>query len=147
MNLMVILVPFLLITAVFSRLAVLELNLPGSSSEVTAESPQSLTLEITVRTDMIEIGDRNRGLLSRIPNRDGGYDLQAMAEKLQQIKARFPDKLDATLLLEPDISYDVIVQVIDRVRVAELVQGGSLVKAELFPEIAIGDAVSRPEGA
>ncbi|HSN50904.1 MAG TPA: biopolymer transporter ExbD, partial [Woeseiaceae bacterium] len=32
MNLMVILVPFLLITAVFSRLAVLELNLPGSSS-------------------------------------------------------------------------------------------------------------------
>ncbi|MDH3417010.1 MAG: biopolymer transporter ExbD, partial [Gammaproteobacteria bacterium] len=30
MNLMVILVPFLLITAVFSRLAILELNLPGS---------------------------------------------------------------------------------------------------------------------
>jgi biopolymer transport protein ExbD len=29
MNLMVILVPFLLITAVFSRLAILELNLPG----------------------------------------------------------------------------------------------------------------------
>jgi biopolymer transport protein ExbD len=33
MNLMVILVPFLLITAVFSRLAILELNLPGSSTE------------------------------------------------------------------------------------------------------------------
>ncbi|MEM7805474.1 MAG: biopolymer transporter ExbD, partial [Pseudomonadota bacterium] len=32
MNLMVILVPFLLITAVFSRLAILELNLPGASS-------------------------------------------------------------------------------------------------------------------
>jgi biopolymer transport protein ExbD len=31
MNLMVILVPFLLITAVFSRLAILELNLPGCS--------------------------------------------------------------------------------------------------------------------
>jgi biopolymer transport protein ExbD len=29
MNLMVVLVPFLLITAVFSRLAVLELNLPA----------------------------------------------------------------------------------------------------------------------
>ena len=33
MNLMVILVPFLLITAVFSRLAILQLNLPGSSTE------------------------------------------------------------------------------------------------------------------
>ena len=32
MNLMVILLPFLLVTAVFSRTAVLELNLPGPSS-------------------------------------------------------------------------------------------------------------------
>jgi len=37
--------------------------------------------------------------------------------------------------------------VIDKVRVAEQVRGGSLVKAELFPEIAIGDAVARREGA
>lgn len=146
MNLMVILVPFLLITAVFSRLAILELNLPGSSSEPAEEPQQTLTLEITVRSDMIEIGDRNQGLLSRIPNTDEGYDLDAMAEKLTQIKARFPDKLDATLLFEPDISYDVLVQVMDRVRVSETVVAGSLVKGELFPEISIGDAVARAEG-
>ena len=35
MNLMVILVPFLLITAVFSRLTILELNLPAAESEAT----------------------------------------------------------------------------------------------------------------
>jgi len=34
MNLMVILVPFLLITAVFSRMAILELNLPSAESVV-----------------------------------------------------------------------------------------------------------------
>ena len=58
MNLMVILVPFLLITAVFSRLAILELNLPGSSTEPA--DPQDLTfqLEVIVRTDKIEVGDR-----------------------------------------------------------------------------------------
>ena len=68
MNLMVILVPFLLITAVFSRLAILELNLPGSSSEPV--DPQDLTfnLEVTVRKDKIEIGDRNQGLLGVYPN-------------------------------------------------------------------------------
>lgn len=147
MNLMVILVPFLLITAVFSRLAILELNLPGSSSEPAAEPQETLILEITVRSDMIEIGDRNKGLLSRIPNTEEGYDLVAMAEKLKQIKARFPEKQDATLLLEPDISYDVIVQVIDKVRVAEIVRAGSLVKGELFPAISIGDAVAKTEGA
>ena len=42
MNLMVILVPFLLITAVFSRLAVIELYLPGSSTESVIAS-SSLT--------------------------------------------------------------------------------------------------------
>ena len=53
MNLMVILVPFLLITAVFSRLAILELNLPGSSTEPA--DPQELTfqLEVTVRETRI----------------------------------------------------------------------------------------------
>src|SRR5690606_12605624 len=48
MNLMVVLVPFLLITAVFSRMSILELNLPGPSSEpVPLEEPQ-FNLEVIV---------------------------------------------------------------------------------------------------
>src|SRR6056300_1847134 len=64
MNLMVILVPFLLITAVFSRMAILELNLPGSSS-APGEPPRDLQLEITVRADGLEVGDRSAGNLKR----------------------------------------------------------------------------------
>ena len=41
MNLMVVLVPFLLITAVFSRLAIIELNLPAASSLRTKSRPSS----------------------------------------------------------------------------------------------------------
>ncbi|HZD54071.1 MAG TPA: biopolymer transporter ExbD, partial [Woeseiaceae bacterium] len=44
MNLMVILVPFLLITAVFSRLAVLELNLPGSAAQASEEEAPEFQL-------------------------------------------------------------------------------------------------------
>ncbi len=74
MNLMVILVPFLLITAVFSRLAILELYLPGSSNEPT--NPQDLTfqLEVIVRRSQIEVGDRNMGALGVYPNVENGYD-------------------------------------------------------------------------
>ncbi|MGH8222816.1 MAG: ExbD/TolR family protein, partial [Woeseiaceae bacterium] len=61
MNLMVILVPFLLITAVFSRLAILELNLPGSSAEPADPEDRTFQLEITVRKGSIEVGDRNVG--------------------------------------------------------------------------------------
>jgi len=139
MNLMVILVPFLLITAVFSRMAILELNLPGSSS-APGEPPQDLQLEITVRADALEVGDRSAGNLQRFELSDGDYDYPALSQYLQQVKARFPEKLDATILLEPEVSYDILVQVMDTVRVADVVQAANVVKAELFPEIAIGDA-------
>lgn len=139
MNLMVILVPFLLITAVFSRMAILELNLPAASSD-TEDPPLDLQLEIIVRDKSIEVSDRSAGRLKMLPSKGGEYDLDGLREYLKRVKARFPDKLDATLLLEPDISYDVLVQVMDAVRVFETVQAADVVKAELFPEISIGDA-------
>ena len=149
MNLMVILVPFLLITAVFSRLTVLELNLPGSSSEPVEQQEQTFQLEIIVRQDKIEVGDRNQGLLGIYPNSDTGYDYEALAEKLAQLKERYPTKTDAAILLEQDISYDTIVQVMDTVRVSQIVdeEEGRIDKKDLFPDISIGDAPVLEGGA
>jgi biopolymer transport protein ExbD len=139
MNLMVILVPFLLITAVFSRITILELNLPAAGSG-QAQDEHRFELEIIVRENSIEVGDRDGGLIKRIPALDTGHDVAQLSELLQQVKARFPEKLDATLLLEADTPYDTLVQVMDKVRAAPVVQAGSVHMAELFPEIAIGDA-------
>lgn len=140
MNLMVILVPFLLITAVFSRITILELNLPAAAASDAQDTPQAFNLEIVVRSDGIEVGDREGSLIRRLPLKDGSQDYEALSELLQQVKARFPDKLDATLLLEADTGYETMVQVMDNVRMARVVQSGSVVSAELFPEISIGDA-------
>lgn len=142
MNLMVVLTPFLLITAVFSRLAILELNLPASQSQASVDEPPEFQLEITVRDDGIEVGDRNAGTLSRIEKSGEAYPLEELSAYLARIKAQFPDKSDATLLLEPDVSYQVLVAVMDRVRVAESRDplDNRLVKSDLFPEVSIGDA-------
>jgi biopolymer transport protein ExbD len=143
MNLMVILVPFLLITAVFSRLAILELNLPGSSSEPVDPQEQTFQLEIIVRQNKIEVGDRNQGLLGIYPNGDdGSYDYVALAEKLAELKERYPTKTDAAILLEQDIAYDTLVQIMDTVRVAQEVNDdeGVIDRSDLFPDISIGDA-------
>ncbi len=139
MNLMVILVPFLLITAVFTRITVLELSLPAAAEQDNLKEPL-FNLEIIVRENSIAVGDRQGGLLKRLPMVDGEYDYEQLSLLLQQIKARFPEKLDATLLLESDTPYDTLVQVMDRVRVAQFVEAGSVQSAELFPEISIGDA-------
>ena len=147
MNLMVILVPFLLITAVFSRLAILELNLPGSSNEPADPQEQTFQLEIIVRMESIEVGDRNQGLLGVYPNSDDGYDYGALSEKLSSIKKGYPEKTDASILLESDIAYDTLVQVMDKVRIEETIIDESIVRSDLFPDISIGDAPVSGPGA
>ena len=140
MNLMVILVPFLLITAVFSRLAILELNLPGSSTELAKPQELVFQLEVIVREGRIEVGDRNIGALGIYPNTDDGYDYEALSAKLSAIKKSYPDKTDASILLESNIAYDTLVQVMDRVRIEERVEGQRILRDDLFPDISIGDA-------
>jgi biopolymer transport protein ExbD len=139
MNLMVVLVPFLLITAVFSRLSIVELNLP-SGGPPPPDVQQAFELEVVVRKNAIEVADRSSGVLGRYPLGEKGYDYAALREKLKQVKAQFPDVIAATILLEPETPYDVIVQVMDTVRTFPAQQGSAFVQAELFPEISVGDA-------
>ena len=146
MNLMVILVPFLLITAVFSRLAILELNLPGSSTEPADPQDQTFQLEVTVRKDRLEVGDRNQGLLGSYENLPDGYDYDGLSAKLHEIKDRYPEKTDASILLEADIAYDTLVQVYDRVAVREAIEDEGIKRYDLFPVISIGDAPVDDEG-
>ena len=138
-DMMVILVFFLIFTAVFSKTSILELNLPANSQASMPELPKGLKLEVIVHPDDIVINDRNSGplkMLARIPT---GYDLDGLSLFMRNVKSQFPDMTDATVLLAPSVPYDVLVQVMDTVRVYQLpVQPFS--KAELFPDIAIGDA-------
>ena len=140
-NLIVVLVPFLLSTAVFTRLSVIDLSLPAQSNEKLEKlTANNLQLEIVVRPEALEVGDRLGGLIQRIPATASGPDVHALQALVQQIKTKFPDKLDATVLAEPATSYDTLVQVMDAVRAGHVAQQGKLVKAELFPNISIGDA-------
>jgi biopolymer transport protein ExbD len=113
-----VLVTFLLMTAVFSRTVILQLNLPASQTEFRDPPPG-------------------------LPNTAAGYNYDGLTDYLKRVKAKFPEKTDASILLEPDTPYDTLVQVMDRVRVFETKQGLNTVQAELFPDISIGDA---PQG-
>ena len=139
-----VLVTFLLMTAVFSRTVILELKLPPSNAEFVPPPP-GLQLEVVVRRNALIVDDRNSGPLATFPNNDAGYDYDALSKYLQQVKSKFPDKTDATVLLEPDIPYDVVVQVMDRVRVLEVNAGLDVVQYELFPDVSLGDAPAAGE--
>jgi hypothetical protein len=63
-----------------------------------------------------------------------------VSELIQQIKLRIPDKKNITLLAETDTSYEILVHLMDASRSIKQTQGLSVVDAELFPNISIGDA-------
>ena len=138
-DMMVILVFFLLFTAVFSNTNILELNLPAPNSSVP-ELPKGLQLEIHVRRGSLDIADRNSGVLRSLPMKADGYDYKGLSDFLQFVKSKYPTTTEAAVLLEQDIPYDVLVQTMDNVRLFEKDDPPLFTKVELFPDISVGDA-------
>lgn len=139
LNLMVILVPFLLITAVFSQMTVLELILPDSGL-LEASDDLELSLQLVIREQHFDVQDANIGLIQRIDRTGADDEWRVFARTLMAIKSRFPNEQDITLLLEPATKYQTMIKVMDHVRSIDVAEAGSLVTYELFPNISIGDA-------
>ena len=139
LSLMVILVPFLLVTAVFSRTSILELQ-PTGDDGVPSAVTESLQLQITVREAFIEVNHRDLEQTVQIDRSSDSSALTALAELAGELKERYPQNLEATLLLEPQIPYDLLIQVLDSLRIRLAERGDTLQQEPLFPLIALGTA-------
>jgi len=141
MNLMVVLVPFLLMTAVFSHIAIIDMNLPppGAEDKQQPDEPP-YELRVTIRQDMLVISDNRNGLIKRIPARGGEQDYAGLKQTLKQVKARMPEHSNITILAEQQTRYDDLVRAMDSARSYRAQVDGEWLYAELFPDISIGDA-------
>jgi biopolymer transport protein ExbD len=140
LNLMVVLIPFLLVSAVFSRVTIMELSVPTSAGGSALKTP-NFAIEVIVREAGLEIAN-GMSVEAAIPKKDGQYDMDMLSKMLMRLKARYPEKEDATVLMEPEIEYDYLIQIMDLVRGANVLVDGSkeVGKMVLFPDISIGDA-------
>jgi biopolymer transport protein ExbD len=146
LNLMVVLIPFLLVTAVFSRITIVELSLPSAQAPSPPSDP-GFRVEVIVREGGLEVTN-GRARIASIPVQDGAYDLDTLGEFVVELKQQHPDVNAASVLLEPEIAYDHLIQVMDRVRSAELPAEPDgeapgepqLTRVALFTDISIGDA-------
>jgi biopolymer transport protein ExbD len=140
LNLMVVLVPFLLITAVFSRITIVELSLPSSAGGPAPTDP-SFRMEVIVRGEGLELSN-GTSVIATIPKHDGEYDLETLSNMVMSLKRDHPNDDDASVLLEPNIEYDHLIQVMDAVRSVELqqVDDEEITRVALFTDISIGDA-------
>ena len=141
MNLMVVLVPFLLMTAVFSHITILDLNLPPpDAADQNKPKTPPYELRVTIRRNMLVLSDNRVGLIKRIPTKGKKHDFARLKETLKQVKARLPEHTNITILAEQKTRYDDLISAMDSARSYRAQVDGDWVFAELFPDISIGDA-------
>ena len=127
-----------------------------TSSGTTLEVQQQLG-DGVVRTIAMGMSDGlSRGLevtngsavIASLPKVDDEYDLDRLSELVMTLKEEHPAEDSASVLLEPAIEYDHLIQVMDVVRSARLPvpegeeaeQAGPPARVALFTDISIGDA-------
>ena len=135
-----VLVTFLLMTAVFSRITILELELPSAAGGPTVPEPE-FRLEVILRSQGFELTN-GTAVIAAVPKIGGAYDLKALSELAQSLKRDHPDVDDASILLEPKVEYDDLIQVMDAIRSAEkpALAEARPERVALFTDIALGDA-------
>lgn len=119
MNLFLILIPFLLLTAVFAQTAVFDLSLPEGQSATTEAAPPDTTQEDDV---MLVVGVTDEGFFvsagDTISNflevKDDQYNYPGLESLLRNLSVQFPREDEIVIVPEDNIKYDVLVQVMDQ---------------------------------
>lgn len=135
LSLFVALIPMLLLTAMFQKVGIVNLYLPTLEEallqENTGGTSKDFTLAVSVTLKRLTLLKDQEVLLAE--DIGDGLALDRLAEELAALKDRFPDKRDAVLLLDGEILYETIIDVMDAMRIAG--------DRELFPEISLADRV------
>ena len=115
-DLMSVCIIFLLITAVWTQVSMIQL---GSSiySKKTEDKPiiPPPFAEVVLRVDVLPEGFRlvigkDRFL---IPTLGENYDKESLLRKLKQVKERYPEKVDGVTSVRDDVKYKHLVEAMD----------------------------------
>ena len=163
MCLFIILVPLLLLTAVFEKLSALKVNLPQASTlEVADKSPEKPSGIIEIRLLIQEEGLGLEGTLSHdpagreketyedfryeIPLKGDRYDFPQLQKILKGLKQEYPRHEEVIFLVEDKVAYDIIVQAMDTCREENYLEDGERKSRALFPTIALSEKLDEEKG-
>ena len=126
-DLLTCMVAFLLITAVWSHLARLEVKQRGQTEDESEIEPPT-KLEIVVHRDGFTlIADRDQKPLPKRPDGDA-LDYERLGVELRAFKGLHPDKPDVEVASEDEIAFDTIIRTMD------------VALASGFPDVSLVDA-------
>jgi biopolymer transport protein ExbD len=141
MNLMVVLVPFLLMTAAFTTTSILDLHLPKpDAGDSASDAPKEFAINVVMSKAAIIITDQNGDTIKHIPKTSTGHNYPLLNQTLRAIKYKYPEKTDISILSEKYTPYEDIVQAMDKSREFHTFENNEVVAYDLFPDISIGDS-------
>ncbi len=139
MNVFVIIIPFLLLTAVFAKTSMIEIFLAQQDAVISASSKKQdhgyLTVKVLKRGFVLDgIG---KGIVIRRKN--GKLNYERLSAMLQKLKDRHPRVQEVAILFNPSFSYESVVKVMDVTREAEVSRSGKTTRRVLFPLVSLGE--------
>lgn len=148
MNLMIVLVPVLLLSLVFTQIRVLNIQLPPlTEQQIQQEQEEPRVLELEIHPDRLRLNYPAGEPLRVFPRTEQGqHDFAALSVFLQDLKLTLQqnniEKQDISILAPDDLDYQTLVTAMDTVRSFKAVVAADVVDAELFPQIALGELVA-----
>jgi len=128
-DLLTCMVVFLLMTAVWTQLARIDVTQKGQaqSAEQTDEKPPETRLVVVINEDGFLIAGGAAGDQKPIKKKEGKYDYDTLSAILKEVKKTYPDKRDVHIASDDTIQYQFVIQTMDTALTAQ------------FPDIALTD--------
>lgn len=118
MNVFVALIPMLLLSAVFIKVTVIDLNAPPSADSPAQADKPKLALAITIKDDYFVVeGDR---IQKRVIARKDENAKEQLGSALGEIVTQFPDNQEIMIISQARTKYEDIILVMDISRDAGL---------------------------
>lgn len=138
MNLFMVLVPFLLLTAVFAKTAAIDIYLPQISEGEAAKSAPREVLTVRLNKNGFAFGGLGRSI-APVEKKNDAYDFETLSERLLELKKNHPDKDEVVLLFDPATPYELVIKLMDATREAVTKESGIPARKRLFPLVSVGE--------
>ena len=155
MNLFTALIPFLLMSAVFFRLSIIQISIPvnaeGGETDIAKEEDK-ITLNLQVFPDRYEMSassdtltpDILKRMVATVPRSkadDQEPVLQQLSQEAHRIKGKYTSSDTVIIVPEDDIGFQDVIWAIDAVRNIKLEREGEQVTVTLFPKVVLSSRV------
>lgn len=116
-DLMSAMISFLLITAVWTQIAKIDVkqspNMPSEDSTPPPQEEEKLNLTVLIKPSGYTVTKKGGTVIKEIETKGEEFDVVTLGETLKQVRAEHPENKDVQVTAEDRVRYDELIKVMD----------------------------------